>query len=221
MAPLSPGQRQFVCAGVGDQTSRLDRRREEYVAQGGERAWRVARQHAAILDQACRRLLDPDQGAAIRARAAADNVRWILDAEGPGTRVLLWADDDQIASTASGPDPSMGQHLREALGPGYVAIGQRFGAGASGPARSGTVEATFAGVAPSPWILDLRRGPSSGPVRTWLDASHPVRDVRTGESGQGIFETRAVLAGRFDAVLFHDRLTAAHAGPGEARRDPR
>jgi erythromycin esterase-like protein len=217
MAPLSPGQRQFACAVVADHARLLDRRREEYLAQGGERAWRVARQHAAVLGQSCERSLRPDDGAAIRARAWADNVRWILDTEGPGARVLVRADHDQVASAGSGPGPSMGQHLRQALGTGYVAIGQHFGRStAHGAARSGTVEATFTGVAPSPWILDLRRAPASGPVRAWLVASHPVRDVRPGERGVGIVEVRAVLAGRLDAVLFHDELAAENVGPGRS-----
>jgi erythromycin esterase-like protein len=126
----------------------------------------------------------------------------------------------------------MGHHLRAALGAGYVAIGQYFGQGsfqawdmnglpakrgvrsiAVGPAPGGYLEATLTGAAPSPWLLDLRQAPASGPVRDWLRRLHRARDLGALYRDEEGSRAMTVLQGRFDAIVFHDRVTASHPNP--------
>ena len=237
MARLSNRQRDQVCDGAMLQVRALDDRRSSYVARTGERPWRIARQHAVILWESCMGAMEPrDPG--YRDRAMAENTRWILETEGPGTRVLLWAHDNHVSPEGYLAYASMGKHLREALGPGYVTIGQYFGQGSFrawsmeglpaergvrpvevGPPPAGYLEATLTGAAPSPWLVDLRRAPASGPVREWLRGLHHVRDVGAVYRDEEGIRAVTSLQGRFDAIVFHDRVTAARPNP-TGRRGP-
>lgn len=231
MARLSNDQRDHVCDGAMGEIRALDERRGSHVARTGERPWRIARQHAVILWESCMGSMEPrDPG--YRDRAMAENARWVLEAEGPGTRVLLWAHNSHVSPEGRAAYPPMGEHLRDALGEGYVAIGQYFGQGSFrargmgespdepgvrpievGPAPAGYLEATLSGAAPSPWLVDLRRAPAQGPVREWLRGLHHVRDVGAVYRDEEGVRAVTSLLGRFDAIVFHDRVTAARANP--------
>jgi hypothetical protein len=84
---------------------------------------------------------------------------------------------------------------------------------AVGAAPVGYLEATLAGAAPSPWLVDLRRAPARGPVREWLRGLHHVRDLGALHRDEEGSRAITTLHGRFDAIVFHDRVTAAHPNP--------
>ena len=60
----------------------------------------------------------------------ADNVRWILSQQPPGTRMVLWAHNGHIAVAGRGEEMRpMGFHLDKALGPDYLNFGFGFARG--------------------------------------------------------------------------------------------
>lgn len=61
-----------------------------------------------------------------RDEAMAENVRWILKTEPPGTRVALWAHNGHVARASRlGVEP-MGEHLARSLNEDYLALGFAF-----------------------------------------------------------------------------------------------
>jgi erythromycin esterase len=134
--------------------------------------WTVMRQHVRVLQQS----LDLHQAHDpwMRDRAMAENVRWILDNESPGTRIMLWAHNNHVqrtpyrsrglwesASQSPTRSETMGTHLARDLGDAYRCIGFLFGHGSFqaysmrgakscleeheiGPPPAGTAEAVFA-----------------------------------------------------------------------------
>ena len=68
-------------------------------------------------------------GSRERDRAMADNIRWILEHEGPGTKMAVWAHNGHVATLASGGFEPMGHHLRQMYGPEMVVFGFAFNQG--------------------------------------------------------------------------------------------
>jgi len=123
----------------------LDDNRDAYVAREGEAGWRLARQHATVLEQATvyqraraasqredgdeetiRRLLR------VRDRAMADNVDWLL---GDAERIAVWAHDAHVNRSKhvhrgeGVAETPMGGYLADRHGEAYVALGFAFGSG--------------------------------------------------------------------------------------------
>lgn len=230
---LAAEQRRTACDAAMSQLRLLDDKRATYVAAGGEQSWTMARQNMVVLSQFCASYLDSTNGSTFRDRAMADNVRWILDTEGPDARVLLWAHNSHVSRASDGWFVPLGTHLRAELGRRYVPIGQFFGHGSFrawnmqekdqdrrsvvpiriGPAADGYIESIFAKVKHSPWALDLRRAPRHGAVREWLSTPHRFRDLATTYLDEQDSESLIILADHFDAVLFFDEVTATRANP--------
>ena len=59
--------------------------------------------------------------------------------------------------------------------------------------------------------------PASGPVREWLRGLHHVRDVGAVYRDEEGIRAVTSLQGRFDAIVFHDRVTAARPNPTAMR----
>ena len=150
-----------------------------------------------------------------RDEALADNVRWILEREGPSARVLVFAHNTHVQSapTEGGvwgnlerPPEAMGQHLRAALGRDLFILGTAAGGGASGAQAAApepeTVEAPLEGLNLPLFVLDLRSTPG-GETTEWLTER---RKLRAG------FTFEIVSPGRaFDALLFIRGMTPARA----------
>lgn len=138
----------------------------------------------------------------------ADNVEWILGRSGPGTGVLVFCHLGHAASTPVTVDlgvhgltrmpAMMGAFLKARRGVDYVVIGHYFAIDATGlfgdrrEAPKGSLEHLLSRIAPTPFLLDLRRAPAA--VRAYLD---PVRPL----FGQA--PTHALSPGRgVDIILF-------------------
>ncbi len=122
--------------------------------------------------------------------------------------------------------PSSGSYLEESLGKQYVSIGFAFGEGSfqavhyTGQARG----LTRFSVGPPPvgsigealsrtgWPLlfvDLRKRPTAGPVASWFEVSHPMREIGAVFRSDQAMREEVKLRERFDAALFVRTTTRA------------
>lgn len=202
---------------------RFDERKPEYIARSGEVEWTMARQNMVIVKQAEVKLADQgDPGRHFRDQAMAENVKWILDQEEPGTKIMLWAHDGHIAGDAQGYRP-MGAHLHEIFGGQAVLCGFVFQEGGFragdidgdalrdftvGPQPQGSLGATFAAIGAPLFAIDLRHLPN-GKVADWFDAPHITWYIGAGYTattpGAWFLPIRAARA--FDMLIFVAKTT--------------
>jgi erythromycin esterase len=171
--------------------SGFDRRKQDYVRRGGAEDWAIARQHAQVLSEYIE-LNNPDNlNPQIRDRAMADNIRWILNHEGPGTKAVIWAHNGHVATAEGG----MGWYLRRIYGADMVVFGLAFNQGGFqaregpfqtkgglrsfeiGPAPKGSLDALLASADLRIAALDFRALPKSGAVADWFSAPQDTRDI--------------------------------------------
>lgn len=115
-----------VVAEVRDILARFDARREEYIARSGPREFDLARQHARILVQLADVWEDASEGD--RDRYMAENLEWYR-ARRPGVKVMVWAHNGHVGF-APQTQGSLGQHLKQRHGSGYLSVGFILGSGA-------------------------------------------------------------------------------------------
>lgn len=125
-ATLSVEERDALTVALRDLESLFDQRRPRWVVQTSSleyerahRSLRVALQHDADFRT------DAHGGSAAREAAMAENLRWALEQQGRGGRILVFASFDHLTK---GPNPrfeeeQLGAHLTEEWGEDYVAIG--------------------------------------------------------------------------------------------------
>jgi erythromycin esterase len=209
----------------------FDARRGPWTARTGDDEWALAREHALLLEQSLRQS-SAHPGTRIRDQFMADNVRWILEREGPAGKLVIWAHNGHVATSAS----SMGFHLREALGNDLVVFGFTFDRGSFqaidiraeddglrpftvGAASELSLEAAFAAARIPVAVLDLRRLPESGPVHDWLAVTRPMRSVGAifDPTSAFNFEQRNAAAS-YDAIVFVAETNAARATAGGVRQ---
>lgn len=135
----------------------------------------------------------------IRDAAMAENVRWVLQQEGPNGRVFVFAHDAHVMnaplrggiwSVYSRAPRAMGDFLRETMGDSLLIIGTVAATGASG-----STEAVLGRVGVPPFLLDLRKAACSTSAAAWLAER---RQIRTN------YDTTldVSLQSAFDAVVF-------------------
>lgn len=206
---------------------RFEDRKKGYVKGSSAAAWAIARQHARILAQyVASRVNDPDRSA--RSRFMAENIRWILEHEGAGTRMVAWAHNNHVANDGA----SMGAHLRKALGREMVIFGFAFNEGAFQaiqpgeglrsftvpPAPEYTFDAMIACAKKPVAMIDFRALAAESAPAKWLREPRVTRDIG-GTYHDADKEKTLVprkLADRYDILLFVERTSAARANP-EAR----
>jgi erythromycin esterase len=180
-----------------------------------------------ILKQAEVKLADQgERGRAARDLSMGDNVKWILDHEPPGTKMMLWAHNGHVAAAAPQDSPEhlpMGGRLREFYGARAVSCGFVFqqggfravdmaGNGISsftvGPSPGGSLDATFAALGMPLFAIDLRRLPA-GTVAGWFAAPHISRQIGGGysEATPGLGLHRMRVAQTYDLLFFVDKTT--------------
>ncbi|MFL5385276.1 MAG: erythromycin esterase family protein [Longimicrobiaceae bacterium] len=177
-----------------------------------------------------------DSLSAQRDRFMAENLRRLLDAEPPGTRVVLWAHNGHVQTVPSMGMPTLGMHLRRWYGDGYYALGFAFASGAfqardAGPdatprwvlrefrldaPEEGSVNWYFARARPGDYLVDFRRAPQPTAAREWLAA--PGRMISIGSAFAAGWPRSAfyqvVEPGRaFDGIVFIRETTRARPNP--------
>ncbi len=187
------------------------------------------RRCARILEQKLNMDLDPQGRGEARDLSMAENVRWILDQEGPKGRVMLWAHNGHVQTgNDQGGGPSMGGYLRKALGADMVVLGFAFREGSfqaidmASPEkklREFTVKALPAATLDEALhstgfpvlALDLHALPAAGPVRAWFEdpqATFSIGSVfSAGAEARVIFPMHILDA--YDGLFFIDHTTAA------------
>lgn len=220
--------------------SALDARKADYVRQTSEDEWAVARQHARVLEQNIEmQRASALASQAVRDRSMAENVGWILDREGPGARVVVWAHNGHVATRTDLGVERTGSHLRRMLGRDLIVFGFSFNQGAFqaielplpsergltvfniGPARAGSLDSMLASTGLPVAAFDLRGLPAEGPVATWFSGARAMRSIGALYRDQlGAWSYDSSPASRsYDAILFVERTTAAR--PVTPREDPR
>jgi erythromycin esterase len=170
----------------------------------------------------------------VRDRAQADNLRWIVDREGPAGKVLVFAHRYHLSESAvhanwigSEPREVMGTYLRAPFGERLVTIGNLIGHGevecagevccdgtrqTLGPIPPGSMDDIAKEVGVPAYFLDLRAAPLA--VTDWLSQ---VRPLGRGTLG-GAEDVLDVPAGdAFDILFYLDHVTPACC-PGSAEK---
>ena len=159
--------------------------------------------------------IPPDAWRTLEARdmAMADNVSWAREQLGAAGKLLVFAHNAHAINAPqrgghlrglAQPPRSMGQRLREQLGERFVIVAEAAPAGTSRGNVSEELGDVLRGVAPAPFLLDLRAAPPN--VRSWLNRPIPLRADRDSE-------TTVSPAAAFDAVIVQATQSAARPNP--------
>jgi erythromycin esterase len=166
----------------------------------------------------------------------ADNVRWILDHEGPGTKMVIWAHNGHVATGANPQQESMGYHLRKMFGADLVVFGFAFNQGSfqaiqmpfgTGglrrftvkPAPEGSLDAMLEVSGLKLAAIDLHAIPKEGWVATWFDQPHVTRNLGSGynEQNEAYGFGPLKVTELYDALFFVETTTSARANPAGMR----
>ena len=217
---ISMAEHDSLTAAIDALVERLEAGRTAYAAATSieEHAWALRAAVAAQQgDRVHRVQAPPSPGGGIspgawreldaRDSAMADNVRWALEREGRGGRMLVFAHDMHVknAPTVGGPwklerPPTvMGQRLRPALGDGLVIVGTV--GGSKPPADRASIDSTLARARLPRFVVDLR-SPAAAGVRAWLAAEQGL-----GVNGDATIVLRPASA--FDVLVYLGPLTPA------------
>jgi erythromycin esterase len=237
---LSPEKKQALTNAAQAILDVLDRRRADDARRTSADEWAVARQHAQVLVQylAMNNPKDMRAYSGVRDRAMADNIRWILDREGPGTKMVVWAHNGHVATSATSSQEWMGYHLRKMYGTDMIVFGFAFNQGSfqavempfgtgrlrpfqAKPAPEGSLDAMLAASGLAVAAIDLRALPKEGPVADWFDRPHATRSIGAGysEQSENTFLTESKVPLLYDALLFVEKTTSAR--PNTAGERPR
>jgi erythromycin esterase len=225
-AALSPRDRARLRAAIGGLIGFFDRHRGALIAASTRVDYEWARQNliaarqldtlfGAVPPDAPGAALSPGlyRADAVRDAAMAENVRWVLDREGPAGRVLVFAHNGHVVNAplrggiwsvyAQAPK-AMGQHLRAALGKDLLIVAASSAApppaGMPDAQPPGSLDAALAAVVRGDFMLDIRAGRTAPSVSSWLARDRTIR---------ANFTTEMMLppASAFDAVVVFDRLS--------------
>ncbi len=185
---------------------RFDQHGDRYRRETSDREWRLARRHRRLVEQAvelraARTFEDRGSPNGVRDAAMAENVSWLLD-HARADRMALWAHNGHVATGRfrvgewDDPPKTMGQHLREALGDDYYALGFEFGRGSfrarpdpettANPAvgtfslaapPEGSVAATLTQVDGPAWFIDVETASDDSVVDEWLREERLLHSV--------------------------------------------
>ncbi|MGB7846316.1 MAG: erythromycin esterase family protein, partial [Candidatus Acidiferrum sp.] len=208
---------------------RLEGRRKKYVEASSLKEWTSAQHNLEIVRQAAEmNSVDRFGTFSPRDQSMAQNVKWIIEQEGPESKIMLWAHNGHVATAPLGDGDSMGTALRKIYGAEMVVCGFSFDEGSFqaiergkglrqftvGPAAPGSLDAALAAPGIPLYAIDLRSAPSSGAVGEWLNAPQLMRSIGAvyNESLPGAF-VGPVSPHSFDVLFFVNRTTAAHENP--------
>jgi erythromycin esterase len=242
-----PGERQEQIGQDLERAAlRMRANKRRYVRRAGDGRWKLARQHLQVLIQAVSTVVRSPQTTSWDAREAAmaDNLAWILEHEGEGARVFLWAHNGHVTRGPSRRGPAMGGYLADQLGSDYIAIGLAFGGGsfqaydASSPDHTAGViehtvglpqprflEASLMRIGHPLFAIDLRAARGVEPIAAWLDLPRPLREYGAIHQRDDYVWAPVRVADHFDILLFVERTTRArptpsgYRGPRSFKRD--
>jgi len=210
----------------------FDRRKQDYIKRSSAEEWVLARQHAQVLAQNLEMrsgdFLSPAQ-LSVRDRSMAENIRWILDREGPNAKAVVWAHNGHVATGNQGGVERMGLHLRRMFGADLVVFGFAFNQGGFqamemplpserglvpfnvAPAPEGNLDAMLASAGLQVAAIDLRGLPRDGLVAKWFNEPRGTRSIGAAYDEQfaSSFFQIVTAAKSYDALLFVQKTTPA------------
>ncbi|MGH9842990.1 MAG: erythromycin esterase family protein [Blastocatellia bacterium] len=192
--PFSQAESDGLSAAIEDLLALLERERLAFIAATSETDYEWAHRNAIVARQTHRlyrvRPTEPPgrgvppsawRGLSQRDAAMADNVRWVLEREGPTGRVFVFAHNGHVMnaraeggtlSALERPATVMGQHLRSALGAELVIIGMSSAQNGTGlptaALEAGSLDAALARVGQPRFLLDLRAARADRAATAWL-----------------------------------------------------
>ncbi len=183
---------------------------------------------ARLLEQC----LDEDQaaggrfdmkGGRVRDRCMAENVEWILNHEGPNSKMMIWAHNGHINKIPE----CMGGYLKDSLKDQYYAIGFDFNKGGFrsvdmkesklkdfvvGDAVKGSTGEFFSQLNIPIFFIDIEGiEKSNNPAISLMNKKMPGRSVGSGfdPDHEARFYEKESLNTRFDGLIFINEVTAA------------
>ncbi|XXF76254.1 erythromycin esterase family protein [Myxococcaceae bacterium GXIMD 01537] len=227
---LSDAQKARLREGLAALLRRFDENKAAWAARTGAQRWALARHHVRLFEQ-----IEEDARvrsfARVRDAHMAENVRWILEQEGPDARMVVTAHNGHVYFSDF-PTRPMGWHLRQAMGRGYRVIGSFFNQGGVqaipwqatmpdrrlstsefvlGPAPEGSLDRMLSKAGHPQCLVDLRR--ASGPIGEWFQTRLVTRAVEASFSNEANTETSMITSEGYDALFFVDRMTRARPNP--------
>src|SRR5688500_13062576 len=170
---------------------RLRDYRDSYAAKSSQVEWIWARRQIDLIRQGAELLRVSARAFEVRDRWMAANVKWILDHEQPGTKMVLWAHNGHVATEPPrfSPGESMGMHLRRMYGEAIRVFGFAFGGGAfragaragevrsheALPAKTASFDGALAAAGLPLFVLDLRS--ATGLPRRWVESPLEHRSI--------------------------------------------
>jgi erythromycin esterase len=237
LANLAKEKKEEMASAAAALVARFDERKQDYSQRTGASAWAIARQHAKILAQNLELQKSIETSFAVRDRAMAENIQWILEHEGPGTKMVVWAHNGHVAIQPFGNVPSMGVHLRKMFGSDLMVFGFAFNQGSFqamempfpsekglhsftvGPAPEGSLDAILAAAGLSLAAIDLRAVPKDGPVAEWFSVDHATRNIGAGYAEQyaASFLAPQTVPRFYDALFFVEKTSSARSNEAGLR----
>jgi|GEM_PF-291911 len=225
-ARLSSTRQEEAAAALAKLLETMDSRKVEFTSSTGEREWALARQDGRVAEQFVEMSRKGVGGGMVRDQSMAENIGWILEREGPASKMVVWAHNGHV-STSQDQGNGMGASLRRKLGDAMVVFGFSFNQGSFqaidgsprargltdfsvGPAPEGSLDETLARTRYPIAAFDLRGAPV-GPVGDWLAAPHKTRSIGAlySDSLSDAYFQKALVTQNYDAILFVEHTSAA------------
>jgi erythromycin esterase len=212
-----------------------------FVRQTSAAEFELVLQHARIplqFDDSYTRAMRDPKFTFTRDYYMAENIEYLMNTEGPGTKMVVWAHNGHILTGNMGQLPAMGSYLRKFYGEAYYALGFSFNEGGfqsrdMSPQGRGALTAFTLGTAPpgsgdwyfaqpgiANYIIDFRSAPKVGKVAEWLASTLPMRSIGSGFSTdwpQRNFTAQTVLKNYYDGIIFIAKTTRARPNPTGVR----
>jgi erythromycin esterase len=216
---------------------RLAAQHAAYAKKSSERDWRFAVRHADLLAYLVDISGHPGDRYISRDRIMAENLRWLLEQEGPDAKMVAWAHNGHVSTGNALPFVPLGRNLRQALGDSLFVFGLVFNQGSFQamdgggdpprglivhtvpPARPGTLDAVLASVGKPLYALDVRDTPRDSPLGALFRETRHSRQIGAVYA-PNYTDDKLTLAEEFDGVFFVDTSTPATATPTGRRPPP-
>jgi erythromycin esterase len=218
--------------GIQSLLARFESRKKAYEDSSSVDEWELARHNLKIVQQA--EEMHSTGNFSARDRSMAENVKWILDHEGPMSKIMLWAHNGHVSTLPVGAGETMGMSLRRMYGKKMVVGGFSFDHGSFqaieqgkglreftvGSATPGSLDAVLAATGLPIVAIDLRGAPSTGTVADWFNAPHLMRSIGAvySENSPSAYFASTDLHS-FDLIFFVNRTTAAREIPKHSEID--
>lgn len=165
---------------------RMREHRDDYAAASSQIEWSWARRQIDLIRQGEELLRVRARAFEVRDRWMAANVKWILDHEPAGAKVVLWAHNGHVTAEPPRyfPGGTMGMHLRRIYGDAMRIFGFAFDRGSfragndvyeALPAKPASFDGALAAAGLPLFMLDLRT--ATGVARRWVESPLEHRSI--------------------------------------------